>query len=211
MTALGLVELDLLATHAGVTPPFPLNARSFGRISGERELLLAVAVQTLRMRGLASPDGPTGMAAELVTALREHRGTVDLTLTDPETSVVALIYRDRALVCHQTSDELHLRRIADTAVAAELMTYVPEHPAAKCFPFTVDLANPGEDLPEVTGKGQLGATRNGARAGAELSWVDGPLGRLKVDVSDGTLSVNPLRQAALRLAVEELTTIARSR
>jgi hypothetical protein len=32
----GLVELDLLAAHAGVRFPFPLRIPEFGRIPGER-------------------------------------------------------------------------------------------------------------------------------------------------------------------------------
>src|SRR6266540_2738243 len=100
----GLIELDLLATHAGVPVPFPLRVPSFGRIAGEREVLLAAAGQTLRMRGLADETGPVGAAAELVTALREHRGTVDLVL-DGTTLVVAMVYRSFALICHQVGDD----------------------------------------------------------------------------------------------------------
>lgn len=47
-------------------------------------------------------------------------------------------------------------------------------------------------LPTVSGRGQLGATRAGRRA-AELSWLDSPSGRVRIDHGkDGWVSVNPL-------------------
>ncbi|HEX3779437.1 MAG TPA: ESX secretion-associated protein EspG [Pseudonocardiaceae bacterium] len=252
---LGLVELDLLATHAGVPLPFPLRVPSFGRIEAEREVLLAVAGQTLRLRGLADDDGPTGIAAELLTALREHRGTVDLVCSgaDGETAVVALVYRASALICRQrlTGDpasSVLLRRVADTALTAELLDFVPELAAARSMPImlpaaVVDaalrLVKDGTDLearlrdlvgdhggdPAVldelagllatpTGGGQLGATRRrdgvDGRAGSELSWLDGPRGRVQVSRDlDGWVSINPLRPDGVRFALDGLATIAR--
>lgn len=254
----GLVELDLLAAYAGVPFPFPLRVPSFGRIEGEREVLLAAAGQTLRIRGLADETGPIGAAAELVDALREHRGTVDLVLTGPDgtTAAVAMIYRSSALLCRQPwNDDLantvQVRTIAETALAQELFELVPERPAARSMPITLpdravrtatrliagvendaekerrlrDLVRDrGGDpgvldtlaglLPALTGKGQLGATRRASgsvRAGTELSWLDGPQGRVRVTrADDGWVSVNPLRQADVRNALNEMATTARA-
>ncbi|WP_116203434.1 ESX secretion-associated protein EspG [Amycolatopsis circi] len=63
----------------------------------------------------------------------------------------------------------------------------------------------------LTGRGQLGATRDGrTREGRELSWMDGPRGRVRINPArDGWLSVNSLRQADLRFALGELATAAR--
>lgn len=69
----------------------------------------------------------------------------------------------------------------------------------------------------VTGGGQLGATvvsehGRDVRAGAELSWVDGPAGRLRIAVEPGGghgwVSVNPLHPKELRAAVADLAALA---
>ncbi|GAA1988640.1 ESX secretion-associated protein EspG [Amycolatopsis minnesotensis] len=254
----GLVELDLLAAYAGAPFPFPLRVPSFGRIEGEREVLLAAAGQALWIRGLADETGPIGAAAEIVDALREHRGTVDLVLTgrDGTTGVVAMVYRSSALLCRQPwhgelTNTVQVRRIADTALANELFALVPERAAARSMPITLpdravcaatrliagvendaeiqrrlrDLVRDcGGDpgvldalaglLPTLTGRGQLGATRRAAasiRAGTELSWLDGPQGRVMVRrAEDGWVSVNPLRQNEVRNALNEMATIARA-
>ena len=206
----GLVELDLLAAHAGARFPFPLRVPEFGRIEGEREVLLAGAGVTLRVRGLAGERGPLGVAAEVVRALREYRGTVDLVLAAPDSAVgaVAMVYRSWALLCTQplTGDPaalVRVRRVAQTALADELLAMLPEVAAAQVMPITLPPSGADPDvlddldwlLPEVTGRGQLGATRRGTgRTGTELSWLDSPRGRVRVDrTKDGWLSVNPLR------------------
>jgi len=252
---LSLVELDLLATHAGVACPFPLRVPSFGRIAGEREVLLSAAGQALALRGLADELRPLGTAAEVVTALREHRGTVDLVLTGPggRVGVVALVYRSWALICHQPLDDeqastVRIRRVADTALAGELLAMVPTLPAVRSMPITLpapevsaalrlidkdtDAAELLRDVmrgrggdpgaldrltglfPTLTGHGQLGATRRTegrtVRTGAEVSWLDGPRGRVRLDGGgDGWVSVNPLRHNDLRRALENLATLAR--
>ena len=225
----GLVELDLLATHAGTRFPFPLRVPDFGRIDGEREVLLAAAGVTLRTRGLAGGRGPLGFAAELVTALREYRGTVDLVLADPGSTigVVAMVYRSWALICRQPltgalTTGVSVRRVAQNALAEELIGMVPEVAPAQAMPITVspDRDDPGllHDLGglvgELTGSGQLGATRvrsgKVARHELELSWLDGPGGRVRVDrAADGWLSVNPLRRNHIRLALDDLAMTAR--
>ncbi|HWE90711.1 MAG TPA: ESX secretion-associated protein EspG [Pseudonocardiaceae bacterium] len=254
----GLVELDLLAAHAGTPFPFPLRVPSFGRIDGERAVLLAAAGHTLRIRGLANEIGPVGAAAELVTALREYRGTVDLVLAGPDAAigVVAMVYRSWALICAQPmaddpTNTVRVRRVADTALAGELRSLVPDVPPARSMPITLParrvssamrliagveddaerqrrlrdlLRDCGGDpetldqlvglLPTVTGRGQLGATRRAGdritRAGAELSWLDGPRGRVRVNHdTDGWASVNPLRADGVRFALDELAMIAR--
>jgi hypothetical protein len=228
----GLVELDLLATHAGARFPFPLRVPEFGRIEGERAVLLAAAGATLRGRGLAGERGPVGPANEVVTALREFRGTVDLVLAAPDAVVgaVAMVYRSWALICGQplTGDPaapVLVRRVAQNALADELIGMVPEVAPAHAMPITlppdsVNHADPavleelGGLLPELTGRGQLGATRRVAgavtRSGTELSWLDSPRGRVRVDrAADGWMSVNPLQCNNIRFALDDLAMIAR--
>ena len=49
------------------------------------------------------------------------------------------------------------------------------------------------------------------RADAELSWLDGPQGRVRVvRADDGWVSVNPLRPADLRFALDRCAMTARS-
>ena len=225
----GLIELDLLAAHAGTRFPFPLRVPEFGRIEGERDVLLAAAGVTLRARGQASERGPIGLAAQVVTALREYRGTVDLVLTGPDETVgvVALVYRSWALLCRQplTGDPaagVWIRRIAQNALADELIGMVPAVEPAVAMPITVPpesadsavLDELGRLLPELTGRGQLGATRRGTggptRSGTELSWLDGPRGRVRVHrAADRWTSVNPLRRNEIRSALDNLAMIAR--
>jgi ESAT-6 protein secretion system EspG family protein len=254
---IGLVELDLLATHAGVPLPFPLRVPSFGRIEAERAALLGVAGRTLRMRGLADEVGPLGMADELVIALREHRGTVDLVLVGPEGAdgIVALVYRSSALLCRQRVTDpaapVAVRRIPDTALAAELLALIPDVAPAKSMPISLPVramrqaaaavhgieddhdrelrlrdlvrdcgGDPGGLEPlsglvsTVLGRGQLGATRRagaeGARVGEELSWLDGPRGRVRVSgATDTWVSVNPLHRATLRHTLDQLSLTTR--
>jgi hypothetical protein len=221
----GLVELDLLATHAGTRFPFPLRVPELGRIEGEREVLLAAAGVTLRARGLAGERGPLGVAAEVVTALREYRGTVDLVLTGPGGSIgiVAMVYRSWTLICHQPmgsdpTDGVRIRRVAQNALADELIGMVPEVEPAVTMPITVppDGGDPdaldelGVVLPELTGSGQLGGSRRATRSATELSWLDGPRGRVRVNpTEDGWLSVNSLRHNEMRLVLNDLATTAR--
>jgi len=226
----GLVELDLLATHAGTRFPYPLRVPEFGRIAGERDVLLAAAGVTLRARGLAGERGPLGVAAEVVTALREHRGTVDLVLTgqDGVVGVVAMVYRSWALICRQpltgdlASNGLRIRRVAQNALADELIALVPDVESAVTMPITLPpeggdpavLDELGRLLPALTGTGQLGAGRRGTggvtRSGTELSWLDGPRGRVRVNHADGGwISVNSLRQNEMRYALNNVAMIAR--
>jgi ESAT-6 protein secretion system EspG family protein len=226
-THFGLVELDLLATHAGTRFPFPLRVPEFGRIEEERDVLLAAAGVTLRTRGLAGERGPLGVAAEVVTALREYRGTVYLVLATPDVSigVVAMVYRSWTLICRQpltgdpATNGVRIRRVAQNALADTLLAMVPAVEPAVVMPITIapDGGDPGtldeldRVLPEVTGSGQLGATRrSGGVAGTELSWLDGPDGRVRVDrTEDGWLSVNSLRHNEMRFALNEVGMIAR--
>ncbi|WP_158844082.1 ESX secretion-associated protein EspG [Saccharothrix deserti] len=254
----GLLELDLLATHAGVPFPFPLRVPSFGRLAAERDRLLAEAAHLLRTRGLAAGHGPLGVAADLVTALREHRGAVDLVVIGPGTATgtVAMVHRTGAVVCSQSfgdgaPDTVRVRRLDPTEVADELAGAVPATPAAVTMPITLPpgvvggatrlLEDVGDDdvtarqrvrdlvraqggdpavvdrlaglLPSLTGRGQLGATRRtptgSGRVGAELSWLDGPRGRVRIDqTGDGWTSVNPLRQQDFRRAAGVATALA---
>lgn len=101
-----LVELDLLATYAQTKIPYPVQVPSFGKFPGERELLLGIAGDTLRLRGLADEDGPTDLGDDLVTALVDRRGTIDLVLggTGRPEGFVAIIGGDSAMVLRQTLD-----------------------------------------------------------------------------------------------------------
>jgi ESAT-6 protein secretion system EspG family protein len=227
----GLVELDLLATHAGTRFPFPLRVPEFGRIEGERQVLLAAAGVTLRSRGLATERGPLGVAAEVVTALREYRSSVDLVLVDPglTVGVVAMVYRSWTLICRQPltgelatnprTNGVRVQRVAQNALTDELFEMVPEIESAIAMPITV---SPGDNeagvlddlariVPELNGTGQLGASRRGAhRIGLDLSWVDGPRGRVRINRgADGWISVNPLRQDEIRHAIDDMASIAR--
>lgn len=251
---IGLVEADLLAAHAGAGWPFPSRVPAFGRIAGEREILLDVAAQTLQARRLADEAGPEGLAAEAVTALRENRGVVHLVVTgaDGTTGLAAIVYRSAALICRQSLDDdpagtLTLWRVPETALIDALLAEIPSVDPARTLPVTVpagavDAAMALEDdeddtarvhrlralvrdhggdpdaldhlvglLVPMTGRGQLGATRDGRTpAGSELSWVDGPRGRVRVNrPGDGWLSVNAVRPNDLRFALGELATLAR--
>jgi hypothetical protein len=247
----GLVELDLLATHAGVPFPYPLRVPSFGRVTDERDTLLADAGYALMARGLADEHGPLGAAADLVTALREHRGAVDLVVVGDGTTtgVVAMVHRTWAVVCGQVfgTATVQVRRVARAALTDALADAAPVVPAAPTLPITLppgvvpealrllgdtdatdarhrlrDLVrHHGGDpdvvdrltelLPTVAGRGQLGATRRGGgRAGPELSWLDSPRGRVRVDhADDGWTSVNPLRHNEFLQSVGAAVTIAR--
>ncbi|MBE9375889.1 ESX secretion-associated protein EspG [Saccharopolyspora sp. HNM0983] len=254
----GQIELDLIATHAGTPFPYPLRIPSFGRIAGEREVLLAVAGQTLQARGLADEDGPGGAAAEVVTALRRHRSAVDVVQVDEDgpKALVAMVYGASALICAQRLDDdpagqVEIRRVPADAVSAALSAEIPDVGPAKAMPivlpeYAIDTASRVLDgveddaakmrllrdlvrdcggnpsaldelaglLPELTGRGQLGATRRTGsghdRMGGELSWLDGPRGRLRVArAGNGWVSVNPLRRADFRIAVDELAALAR--
>ncbi|HUQ60101.1 ESX secretion-associated protein EspG, partial [Lentzea sp.] len=134
MIAFDLVEMDLLATHAGVRWPFPLRVPSFGRRADERAALLAEAGHGLQARGLAEPHGPVGMAAELVTALREHTAAVDL--VTPGTGAVALVYGRDALVCTQTGSTIRVGHVEAETLADELVALVPELRPAQLMPIT---------------------------------------------------------------------------
>ncbi|QFZ19597.1 ESX secretion-associated protein EspG [Saccharothrix syringae] len=249
----GPVELDLLATHAGVRFPFPLRVPSSGRTAPERDALLASAAHGLCARGLATGRGPVGVADELVDALRGHRGAVDLVVVgaDGVTGAVAMVHRDRAVVCRQSPDGAVLvTPVGATALGDELAALVPAVPAAPVLPVTLppgvvddalrllgdastgagtgrqlvrDLVRSrGGDgaavdrlidlLPVVLGRGQLGVVcRSGTGRPVELSWLDGPRGRVRVDRgASGWTSVNPLRHHELVRVLGEAAEVARA-
>ncbi|MEU6642787.1 ESX secretion-associated protein EspG [Saccharomonospora sp. NPDC046836] len=254
----GLAELDLLGAYAGTSFPFPLRVPSFGRIEGERNALLAAAGQALSERGLATDHGPLGVAADLVTALREHRNTVDLVVVGPDTviGVVAMVHGPRAVVCRQkiggTPGPVTVTRVAAADLTDEFANQIPQAAAAPAMPITLPprvvgdatrllentagtaaprkrvrtlVRERGGDeaavdalvnlLPSVTGRGQLGAALR-STAGAverplELSWLDSPQGRVRVDDdARGWVSINPLRHSELVRVLGEAATLARS-
>lgn len=250
-------ELDLLAAHAGSRPPFPLRVPSLGRISSEREALLAATAGSLSARGLYTGNGPAGVAADLVAALREHRGAVDLVVVDgvAVTGVVAMIHGSGAVVCRQciggVPGPVTVARVTTAALTDELAKAIPQTGAAQTMPIalppgvvgdvsrllenTAGIAAPrkriralvaerGGDgaavdaladlLPSVLGRGQLGAVvgRPGYRAERplELSWLDSPKGRIRVNTDDrGWVSINPLRHGELVRVLREAAALAR--
>ncbi|PSL57755.1 ESAT-6 protein secretion system EspG family protein [Saccharothrix carnea] len=138
------VELDLLATHAGVAFPFPLRVPSFGRFTHERDELLADAGHALCARGLATATGPVGLADELVTALREYRAAVDVVVIGAHEAAgaVAMVYRDRAVVCRQAplderGSEVRVKAVPATELVDELAGLIPEVRAASTMPITL--------------------------------------------------------------------------
>lgn len=162
----GLAELDLLTTHAGVRMPYPVRVPSYGRTGAERAAVLAMAGATLAARGLADDTGPTGLAAELVTALRARRSTVDLVLTGlvgGPVGVLALRHGSAALVCRQPLTRGHANRVAVTRLAwdelaDELHRDVPRLPGALVVPISLDAG-------VVAAAGEPGGvTRDGLRA-----------------------------------------------
>lgn len=144
-TGFGLVELDLLATYTGATIPFPLEVPSFGRIPDERDELFGAAGATLRHRGLADQDGPTGLARDLADALQHRHATIDLITTGPDGPVgmVAILRRrQRALVCRQTlidssTSLVDIRSVPSDSLADALCGHIPDMPAAKMMPLRV--------------------------------------------------------------------------
>ena len=105
---------------------------SFGRFTDERDVLLAEAGHALCDRGLATAHGPAGVAAELVTALREHRSAVDLVVigNGTVTGVVAMVHGDQAMLCRQPlhaerAGTVLVTRVAATALADEFAGLIP--------------------------------------------------------------------------------------
>ncbi|MFS8097684.1 ESX secretion-associated protein EspG [Lentzea alba] len=205
MIAFDLVEMDLLATHAGVRWPFPLRVPSFGTRASERDALLAEAARGLQARGLAEAHGPIGMAAELVTALRGHTSVVDL--VTGTTGAVAMVYEDQAVVCAQSESTVRVIHVAAETCGDELAALVPEARAAQLMPITLP---PGAALDlEPTGQGQAGVIKAGERR--EVSWLDSATGRVRVDRGeDGWVSVNPMRHNDLIRVIGELAAMARA-
>ncbi|MFC4852928.1 ESX secretion-associated protein EspG [Actinophytocola glycyrrhizae] len=165
----GLVELDLLATHAGVPFPFPLRVPSFGRLTDERDELLAAAGHALRERGLATEHGPAGVAAEVVTALREYRSAADLVVLDGEaaTGVVAMVCGNQAMLCRQSlagqADTVLAGRVPAAALADEFAGLVPDVPAASAMPVTLPPGVIGDALRLVGNTADTPATRRYVR------------------------------------------------
>lgn len=251
----GLAELDLLGTYAGQRFPFPLRVPSFGRIKGERDAVLAVAADALRTRGLLAGQQPAGLAADLVTALREHRGAVDLVVVaaGTATGMVAMAYGNHAVVCRQSIDgegTVGVARVTAAALVDEFTGLIPKVPAALAMPVTLPpgvvadamrlLSNTsgagaprkrvralvrergGDEaavdqlvklLPTLEGRGQFGVVRRQRQRSVrplEVSWLDGPKGRLRVNEDEhGWTSVNPLRHNELVRLLREAAALAR--
>jgi len=165
----GLVELDLLTTHAGAPFPFPLRVPSFGRLAGERDELLADAGRALCDRGLAAAHGPTGVAAELVTALQEHRGAIDLVVlgADTVTGVVAMVYGNNALVCRQAlcgePGDVSVARVSAAALTDELTGLIPHAAPAVTMPISLPPGVVGDTLRLLSNTADTPATRRIAR------------------------------------------------
>ncbi|WP_020672389.1 ESX secretion-associated protein EspG [Amycolatopsis nigrescens] len=151
--AFELVELDLLATHAGVPFPFPLRVPSFGRLADERDALLASAGHALHARGLATEHGPAGIADDLVDALREYRSAVDLVVIGARavTGAVAVVHGDWALVCRQSlsgeqAGTVGVTRAPAATLSDELAGLIPSTPPASTMPITLPPGVVGDTL-----------------------------------------------------------------
>lgn len=195
------VELDLLATHAGARFPFPLRVPSSGRLASERDALLASAGQALRARGLASEHRPVGLAGELVDALREYRGAVDLVVVGAGTvtGAVAMVYRDQAVVCRQSlSDEraatVQVARVPADAVSDELAGLIAVARPASAMPITLPPGVVGDALRLLRKTADAPATRRYVRelvrtCGGDETVVDQLLDLFPTLVGRGQLGV----------------------
>ncbi|HEY0449406.1 ESX secretion-associated protein EspG [Actinophytocola sp.] len=205
----GLVELDLLATHAGVPFPFPLRVPSFGRLAGERDVLLAEAGHALCDRGLATAHGPAGMAAELVTALREHRSAIDLVVlgAGTVTGVVAMVYGNRAVLCRQPlsaerADTVRVERVTAGALADAFDGLIPNTSPAVTMPITLPPGVVGDTLRLLSNTADTPATRRCVRElvreyGGDEAVVDQLVGLLPALTGRGQLGVTRRSGAAV--------------
>jgi ESAT-6 protein secretion system EspG family protein len=209
----GLVELDLLATHAGTPFPFPLRVPSSGRLAGERDVLLARAGHALCERGLATAHGPAGVAAELVTALREHRSTIDLVVlgADTVTGVVAMVDRNRALVCRQPLcggvSTVQVERVPAAALADELAGLVPAAEPAVTMPITLPPGVVGDIVRLLGDAADTPATRRGVRElvrerGGDEAVVDQLVALLPAVTGRGQLGVTRRSGASVTRPLE---------
>ncbi|QFU91900.1 ESX secretion-associated protein EspG [Amycolatopsis sp. YIM 10] len=184
-----LVELDLLGTFAGARLPFPLRVPSFGRIEGERKALLAAAGQALAERGLADADGPAGVAADLVTALREHRNAVDLVVVDGAavTGVVAMVLGQHAVVCSQSiggaPGPVTVARVSAAALTGEFTSRIPPLEAAPTMPLTLPPGVVGDATRLLENTAGIAAPRQQVRTlvrerGGDETTVDALVGLL---------------------------------
>ena len=217
-------ERDILFGTAGQT----LQARGLADDAGP-DGLAAEAVTALRERRgvvdlvVADVEGATALTALVYRSwaliCRQRRGEDTLSLRRvPETGLV----------------DAFLAEIPEVNAARTMPVTLPAHAVDTAMALTEDeddtsrairlrdlVRDSGGDpaaldslvglVVPVLGRGQLGATRDGrTREGGELSWVDGPRGRVRVNrPDDGWLSVNSLRHSDLRFALGELATIAR--
>ncbi|MFL6145089.1 MAG: ESX secretion-associated protein EspG [Labedaea sp.] len=257
----GLIELDLLATYAGASIPYPLRVPSFGGIPGERDVLFTVAAATMRHRALADEDGPIGIGDDLAAGLAARNGTVHLVLSaaGEPVGIAAIIDHDQALLCRQTLSDVatelvEVRPVELDGLADALVDLTPPLHGAKTIPVRIptaaarlllrslgDNGGPSNRLYQiadryrcsvddldlllqaaktVTGGGRLGAALAAEHGkdvptGSELSWMDSPVGRLRVtvepDEDHGWLSVNPLHPNDLRAVAMELVALVRRR
>jgi hypothetical protein len=143
----GLVELDLLATYAGASIPYPLRVPSFGGIPGERDVLFAVAGATMRQRALADEDGPIGIGDDLAAGLAARNGTVQLVLSaagDP-VGIAAIVEHDQALLCRQTLSDaatelVEVRPVELDGLADALVDLIPPLRGARTIPVRIPTA-----------------------------------------------------------------------
>lgn len=220
-------EREILLGAAGQT----LSARGLADDAGPAGLAETAVTALRERRGVvhlvvAGEDGVTGVAAlvhrssALICTQRlddDPAGTIALNRV-PETSLV-----DAVLAAIPKKDAARSMPVAvpEYAVDAAMAVTEDEDDAARVRRLRALVQDSGGDpasldhlaglLVPLSGRGQLGATRDGrTRAGGEVSWVDGPRGRIRVNrPGDGWLSVNPLRPADLRFALGELATLAR--
>ncbi|RZS44246.1 ESAT-6 protein secretion system EspG family protein [Herbihabitans rhizosphaerae] len=138
----------------------------------------------------------TAVAAELAGMLPKLAGASTMPIRLPTASVVA---GGKALTrAGKPPSDDSLRRVLATSGIEQ-----------------VELESLVTAVPSLAGRGQAGATRRSApgadrRVGRELSWLDGPKGRVRVDNQDSWVSVNPLRPDEVRATFDEFSLLARS-
>jgi hypothetical protein len=124
-----------------------LKVPSFGRIPAERDVLFATAGATLRHRDLADEDGPVGLGRDLVDALAGRTATIDLMLSGSgaPVGVVAIMHRNRVLVCRQTLSDaptelVDVRRVGSDGLVDALVEAIPRLAGAKTMPVRIPTA-----------------------------------------------------------------------
>lgn len=209
-------ELDVLWAELGLgEPPFPVAPRAYGATLADRDRLRTAGRERLQRRGLIAWSAVHDGAAGLLRALGRSTSAVSVLAAVPGfgtgTSVAATDGSVGVLAC-PTADGLWLRPIRPTAIAAEAVGRLVDHPAGPGRAANLPIpGSRGPALHAVTpdppiGGGQLRVTVARRRTPAPVvSWFDTRRGRyLAVQSSPGWLTVMPADLRTLRRRVAQL-------